>query len=389
MDSPEAAIRQRLAEQRFILVHDSRFAAEAEWLGRLFVLETIDLTQLSDYRGMGPRQLIVYLDLQDFETAKAFRDRIGTPPAPREWAFIRPIRAARLWQVQADALGATAHVSRDDAPLELRQLLSIAARAPLSGAQVTRLKAERQGETIVDAGRELAELFAGFTSGEPISVGRISALGMEIIGSIGAGGAQQWLGTVRNYHEGTFQHCLLVAGVVASYVNRYMPGSADAQLLTQAALLHDIGKAVVPVHILDKPGALTDEEFAVVKLHPAAGYDYLAGQPDMDANVLDAVRHHHEALDGSGYPDGLGGAEIRPLTRILTVCDIFAAMIEQRAYKRAHSPEEAVSILVALALDGKVDYRPVRRLAEVFDMHPPETIAQVRRNLSAVRRAGA
>lgn len=124
MGHAAAAVRQRLSEPRFILIHDDRFAAEAEWLARLFVLEKMNLDDLSEYKGSGPARLLAYVDLLDFATAKAFRNRVGAPPDSREWAFVRPVRSERLWQVQADALGATAHVSREDAPLARRKTIS-------------------------------------------------------------------------------------------------------------------------------------------------------------------------------------------------------------------------------------------------------------------------
>jgi HD-GYP domain-containing protein (c-di-GMP phosphodiesterase class II) len=77
---------------------------------------------------------------------------------------------------------------------------------------------------------------------------------------------------------------------------------------------------------------------------------------------LDAVRHHHEYLDGSGYPDGLQGQQINDLSRILTVCDTYGALIEQRAYKAATPPAEALEILAKMAKDGKVEYSLVRAL---------------------------
>ena len=118
-----------------------------------------------------------------------------------------------------------------------------------------------------------------------------------------------------------------------------------------------LAKPWCPCTSSTSPGRLTPAEFDAIKAHPSAGYEsYLANQPGIDPQVLDAVRHHHEALDGSGYPDGLRGTQIGLLTRVLTVCDIFAALTEARAYKPARLPQEAVSVLVGMALDGKLDY---------------------------------
>jgi HD-GYP domain-containing protein (c-di-GMP phosphodiesterase class II) len=92
------------------------------------------------------------------------------------------------------------------------------------------------------------------------------------------------------------------------------------------------------------------------------GYDYLCTQNIVGPETLQAVRHHHEYLDGSGYPDGLTAPQINDLTRILTICDVYGALLEQRAYRVPKSPEMALNILTGMARDGKVEYELVRAL---------------------------
>lgn len=92
-----------------------------------------------------------------------------------------------------------------------------------------------------------------------------------------------------------------------------------------------------------------------MKQHAALGHERLEPQPQVPAAIAEAVRHHHEYLDGSGYPDGLAGKEIDDLTRMLTVVDIYSALIEKRAYKKPRTPSEAMAILEGLAASEKVD----------------------------------
>ena len=108
--------------------------------------------------------------------------------------------------------------------------------------------------------------------------------------------------------------------------------------LAIGGLLHDMGKLRVPPEILCKPGALTDEEFAAIKRHPEDGARLLADLGGFDREVLELVLDHHERLDGGGYPRGLHGDQIGLATRILTVCDVYDALVSHRVYRAGLEP---------------------------------------------------
>jgi HD-GYP domain-containing protein (c-di-GMP phosphodiesterase class II) len=109
--------------------------------------------------------------------------------------------------------------------------------------------------------------------------------------------------------------------------------------LSVAAALHDIGKVGIPDRILRKPDKLTDEEFAVIKEHPALGHARLLAIGETDSLVLELVRHHHERFDGKGYPDRLAGDAIASPARYFSVVDSFDAMTSLRPYRQAIGPE--------------------------------------------------
>ena len=117
--------------------------------------------------------------------------------------------------------------------------------------------------------------------------------------------------------------------------------------------MHDVGKARIPLTILDKPGQLDPDEEKVMRRHPLIGYELLKDLPDISPEILDGVRHHHEYLDGSGYPDGLTAPEISDLVRLLTISDIFAALVESRSYRPAISRQDAYEILCSMG--GKLE----------------------------------
>jgi len=114
--------------------------------------------------------------------------------------------------------------------------------------------------------------------------------------------------------------------------------------LGRAGIVHDIGKVAVPEHILLKPGPLTPEEWKVMKQHPVVG-ERICSPLKTFRHVLPVIRHHHEKLDGSGYPDGLKGEEIVRTARILQTVDIYDALTTDRPYRKALLPQEAFKVL--------------------------------------------
>ncbi|MCB2184269.1 MAG: response regulator [Desulfobulbaceae bacterium] len=120
----------------------------------------------------------------------------------------------------------------------------------------------------------------------------------------------------------------------------------EIDVVTRACQLHDIGKLVIDVSCIQKPGPLTDEEWILVKKHPEIGENIIKPLNFLEREG-EIVRHHHERLDGKGYPDGLGGSEINLLTKIITVADSFDAMTSKRSYKINMSKDEALAELYA------------------------------------------
>ncbi|MDV3428941.1 MAG: response regulator [Bacillota bacterium] len=138
----------------------------------------------------------------------------------------------------------------------------------------------------------------------------------------------------------------------------------EQEILEVAGIIHDVGKVGIPEDILNKPGKLTEEEFDVVKIHPVLG-EKICKPLGAFKNYLDPIRHHHEKLDGSGYPDGLKESEISVITRILTIADIFDALYSDRPYREKLPLEKVESIMTDEADRGYIDKKIVNTL---FDM---------------------
>jgi putative nucleotidyltransferase with HDIG domain len=198
-----------------------------------------------------------------------------------------------------------------------------------------------------DAATSLQAMFSSVRSGKPVRIEEISSAADSAAQQLKSSGLSEWLDEVRKHHNRTFQHCLLVTGVAVAFCQHLGFSHSDEKRVSFAAMLHDVGKAKVPLNILEKPGSLDEQEWAMMRQHPRLGADALL-ESNVSADVLDVVLHHHEYLDGTGYPDGLRGAQIKDFVRLMTIADVFGALLERRSYK---PPLDAVLLEMGPKLD--------------------------------------
>jgi putative nucleotidyltransferase with HDIG domain len=295
-----------------------------------------------------PDSVVVTADLRVVENIDGLKEAFGKLGHIRKRIFLVD-QNARLYTVQAYALGAT-HVLVN--PVSQAKLLAeLADQSPHQAPSNEAFPAAREAAT---AGAiAIGSMFSAVLTGKSVDIRGAKDAARKITDGVAEDGLSSWLETVRRYHEGTYQHCLLVTGIAVDFGLSLGLARRDIERLYSAAMFHDIGKAKIPLTVLDKPGRLDAEERALIETHPAAGYEVLKGNIGISAEILDAVRHHHEYLDGSGYPDALCGASIPDLVRILTISDIFAALIEHRTYKEPMPREQAYEIL--RSMHGKLE----------------------------------
>lgn len=163
----------------------------------------------------------------------------------------------------------------------------------------------------------------------------------------------------------TVKHNLLVTAITKKLAQLYSLPDETVEEMTLAAQFHDIGKLVVPTHILEKPGKLTKEEYNVMKYHAVTGYDILSAMGL--ENLRDIASLHHEKLDGSGYPFGLLGDQLPFSMRLVAVADILAALLQKRSYKDKMDKDATCSILKKMADHNKIDSDIVSKVIENFD----------------------
>src|ERR1700736_1431936 len=302
--------------------------------------------------------IVITADLRVVENISALKEMFGKLGHVPKRIFLID-QKERLFTVQAYALGAT------------RVIINPVRRANLLAQLADRNPSETHPNDALQGAREAAAagaiaigaMFSAVLSGKPIAVPGAKGAAGGIALSIAEDGLSSWLEAVRLHHEGTYQHCLLVTGIAIDFGLSLGLAKRDIERLYSAAIFHDIGKAKIPLTILDKPGHLDAEERALIETHPAAGWEVLKGSAGISPEILDAVRHHHEYLDGSGYPDALCAGSISDIVRILTISDIFAALIEHRPYRPPMPRETAYEIL--RNMKGKLEMPLVQAFREV------------------------
>lgn len=288
--------------------------------------------------------VIVAVDLRSTKNIEKMRRSEAIVRRAKKRIFVLDA-VSRLHAVQACSLGATKVLFRPTALDLARELAGEPDLLP--GSPEGSRAAAAAGAAV------LKDMFTSVNDGVPINVGAIERAGAKISEVIAEEGLSKWLDVVRGHHESTYQHCLLVTGVTVGFALHLGLHQKDISRLSSAAMLHDVGKAAIPLSILDKPGKLDDVERAAIETHPLIGHNVLNGVAGVSSEMLDSVRHHHEFLDGSGYPDRLCSESIGDLVRILTISDIFAALIEWRAYRPPMARETAYDILCSMR--GKLE----------------------------------
>jgi HD-GYP domain-containing protein (c-di-GMP phosphodiesterase class II) len=156
-------------------------------------------------------------------------------------------------------------------------------------------------------------------------------------------GALVSLARLKSADEYSYMHSVAVCALMVALGRTLGLNEAQCREAGLAGLLHDMGKALIPLEILNKPGKLSDEEFALVRTHPERGHALLVEGGGAGEVVLDVCLHHHEKIDGSGYPHRLSGEPLTLVARMGAVCDVYDAVTSNRPYKAGWDPAESIA----------------------------------------------
>lgn len=337
-----------------------RLARDLASLGRCHVHDLYEAA----VPALTPSLIVSDVEELNSEAIVRLRDLLGrVRREPTPYLFLAHGNVARA-EAQARVLGANG-------------TLSAMSAVRLIHGKLVQMRGTRRSipaATIQQATRLRLFLAETFFSGRSITVPVVENGTELIVRAIQDAGVHDWVAAVQQFDDVTHQHCLLVAGLAAAFSGALGLGSSDRHRLVKAALLHDVGKTRIPTAILNKPARLDAAELAVMRTHPALGHAMLAGAGFEDV-MLTVVRSHHEMLDGSGYPDGLRGDEIRDLVRLVTVCDIYAALIERRPYRAPMEDRQAYDVLTRMT--GQLDADLVRAFRPVTGATPKDDATAV------------
>jgi putative nucleotidyltransferase with HDIG domain len=317
-------------------------------LARLCACQTIGLDD-NDDDARSFVAIVTDVVLQDPSKVVRLRELLSRHRTPDTQVVAVARKMSRLVEVQAMAAGATSVLDLTSVAMPDALGLALGLIKPPAGSDpISPTKAGAKKAQAV-----FATMFHAAASGRRVSIMDIENGTKSIMSTVREGGIRKWLEVVWTLDDVTFQHCLLVTGLAAAFAASLKFARDDRILLTKGALLHDIGKARIPLKILNKPDSLSAEETKIMRAHTIIGHDLLAQQGDCEPQLLEVILRHHELLDGSGYPSGLAGGAISDLVRLVTICDIYAALIERRSYKEPILPIEALKII--RSMDGKLE----------------------------------
>lgn len=294
--------------------------------------------------------LIVDIDLKGPDAVRALGGRFVSKFTGTPKIFLTQ-SDERSEKVQANSLGANSVLLFHHDPAEMdaciRSHLDMSEETVWSDSPATEKKALDSVANVLEG------LAVSLNAGEGLPKEEINDSSDVLVSSLSDNGISSWLDAVSLHHSYTYRHCMIVAGLAVGVGLHFGMKDSDVMFLSVSAILHDVGKIRIPLNILDKPSKLTDEERAIIEKHPGEGRDILMKDGQFDERVIDMVVHHHELLDGTGYPDGLSGDQISYTVRLLTIVDIYAALIDRRPYKDPLSKEKAFEIM--RSMKGKLD----------------------------------
>jgi len=234
------------------------------------------------------------------------------------------------------------------------------------------------------AKREVTNLFNEARLGKAIDVRVIAPLVDEINQSIERNaGALLSIVRLKNIDDYTYLHSVAVCALMTSLGRRLGLEGEELHQVGMGGLLHDVGKMGMPMDVLNKPGKLTDAEFDIMKSHPRHGWEILKAALVSDSIPLDVCLHHHEKMNGTGYPERLSGEQISLHARMGAVCDVYDAITSDRPYKQGWDPAESIKRMAEWR-NGHFDEPVFQAFVKTVGIYPTGALVRLKSGRLAV-----
>ena len=262
-------------------------------------------------------------------------------------------------------------VSEKQAEIEIDAALE---QVALGGRRAVRLSIEHEMERAAlicsHSKQAMVSMFEEVRMGNSVDVGGARDLVEEISESVMRNpSALISLARLKTVDDYTYLHSVAVCAMMVVLAKQLGLDEAKTRLAGLAGLMHDLGKAAMPPTVLNKPGKLTAAEFEIMKSHPVKGHAMLLMSDNFDADTLDVCLHHHEKIDGSGYPEGLKGDAISLMAKMGAVCDVYDATTSNRPYKTGWDPAEALRKMAEWS-NGHFDQKVFQAFVKSMGIYP-------------------
>jgi putative nucleotidyltransferase with HDIG domain len=261
--------------------------------------------------------------------------------------------------------------SVEQAEVAITETLTAAAERDEAPAQVPMAEEVKRAAKICARSREaVVSMFQEARMGKAINAEAAGEMVDEISSSVLRNpGALISLARLKTADDYTYMHSVAVCALMVALARQLGFGDGETREAGMAGLLHDLGKALTPSEVLNKPGKLTDAEFAIMKQHPVEGHRLLATAGAVGEIPLEVCLHHHEKMDGTGYPDRLPGDKITLYARMGAVCDVYDAVTSNRPYKSGWDPAESIRKMAEWC-QGHFDERIFQAFVRSIGIYP-------------------
>ena len=312
----------------------------------------------------------------------------------KDSADLQKLRASSLQEVVIDVgqgIDVLPELENLERPLTDKEMAMLELDGPLAEIRSVDLfepltldEERQQAAKVISSSRKaIASMFQDLRMGKAIEAEAVMPIVEEISASVTRNvHALISLVRLKTADDYTYMHSVAVCALMTALARELKLAESEVKQAGLAGLMHDMGKAGIPVQILNKPGALTDNEFDVVRQHPKLGHDMLVTANITDPVTLDVCLHHHEKVDGSGYPDQLASEQISLFAKMGAICDVYDAVTSTRAYKPAWEPGVALQRMASWK--GHFDPAVFKAFVKSLGIYPIGTVVMLKSGRLAV-----